>query len=292
MTTYSATRTLARSRSDKSRARATSALRFSILWVVALVVVLGPMVLIVITALKPTDEAHSVNLRLPTRVEFWQNLHTVLTEGNVVQGFLNSLLISVPSILLLLFFGSMCAWVFARSKKRSVKVIYYIAISGIMLPPTIVTTLRVLDAIGLSDTQIGLILFYAGTQLSIAIFLMTGFVKSIPIELEEAASIDGAGTLRVYWSIILPSLRPVLLTTAVILSLVIWNDFMTPFFLLPNQSEQTLPLGLYNFASANTYELNWNLIFTQIMLVSMPLLILYLVAQRRIVSGLLSGSVK
>jgi raffinose/stachyose/melibiose transport system permease protein len=292
MTTNAPTIVRARSASARRRSYRSSVIRLTILWIVALVVVLGPIVLIVITVLKPTDEAHSVDLQLPTRIAFWQNLQTVLTEGNDVQGFFNSLLISVPSILLVLFFGSMCAWVFARGKRRSVQVIYYVAISGIMLPPAIVTTLRVLGAIGLSGSQIGLILFYAGTQLSIATFLMTGFVKGIPIELEEAARIDGAGTLRVYWSIILPSLRPVLLTTAVILSLTIWNDFMTPFFLLPNQSEQTLPLGLYNFASANTYELNWNLIFTQILIVSLPLLVLYLVAQRRIVSGLLGGSLK
>jgi raffinose/stachyose/melibiose transport system permease protein len=292
MTATAATSIRSRTTRSGLRARRTSGIRLAILWVVALIVVLGPMVLVVLTALKPSAEARSVNLQLPTRIAFWQNLQTVLTQGNDVQGFFNSLLISVPSILLVLFFASMAAWVFARGKRRSVQAIYYVAISGVMLPPAIVTTLRVLSAIGLSGSQIGLILFYAGTQFSIATFLMTGFVKGIPIELEEAARMDGASTIRVYWSIILPTLRPVLLTTAVILSLTIWNDFLTPFFLLPNQSEQTLPLGLYNFASANMFELNWNLIFTQILIVSLPLLILYLVAQRRIVSGLLGGITK
>ena len=161
-----------------------------------------------------------------------------------------------------------------------------------MLPPAIVTTLKVLDTLGLAGTQAGLILFYCGSQLSIAIFLMTGFIKGIPFEMEEAARIDGAGTFRVFWSIILPSLRPVLLTTGIILTLFIWNDFLTPFFLLPSTDQQTLPLGLYNFASANQYELNWNLIFTQVLLVSLPLLIVYVIAQRKVVSGLLGGALK
>ncbi|WP_309616965.1 carbohydrate ABC transporter permease, partial [Salinibacterium sp.] len=206
--------------------------------------------------------------------------------------FFNSLLITVPAITLLLLFGSLAAWVFARGRSRTLNAVYYAAISGVMLPPAIVSTLQVLSVLGLSGSRIGLILFYTGTQLSISIFLMTGFVKAIPFEIEEAARLDGAGTLRVFFSVILPSLRPVLLTTGVVLALFIWNDFLTPFFLLPNSREQTMPLGLYNFASANTYELNWNLIFTQVLLVSLPLLIVFIVAQKRIIGGLLGGAVK
>lgn len=258
----------------------------------AVVIVVFPLYLLVLTVLKPTSEAHSVNMRLPTRIAFLDNLSTVFSEENAIRGFINSLLITIPSVFLLLFFGAMAAWVFARGRRHPVKAIYYVAISGVMLPPTIVSTLRVLALLHLDGTQIGLILFYVGTQMSIAIFLMTGFVKGIPFEIEEAARIDGAGTLRVFWSVILPALRPVLLTTGVILTLFIWNDFLTPFFLLPNVDQQTLPLGLYNFASANTYELNWNLIFTQVLLVSLPLLVLYIVAQRRIVGGLLGGAIK
>ena len=269
-----------------------NAIRLVVLWLFAAIVVLFPLYLAVLTALKPTAEARSVNMKLPTRLEFFDNLATVVSQGNTIQGFFNSLIVTVPAVLLLLFFGSMAAWVFARGRKRTVKALYYVAISGVMLPPTIVSTLRVLEVLHLDGTQIGLISFYSGTQLSISIFLMTGFVKGVPFEIEEAARIDGAGTLRVFWSVILPSLRPVLLTTGVILTLFIWNDFLTPFFLLPDSSDQTLPLGLYNFASANTYELNWNLIFTQVILVSLPLLVLFIAVQKRIVGGLLGGAVK
>ena len=274
------------------RSRRNTAIRLVALSFGAVVIVVFPLYLLVLTALKPTSEAHSVGMTLPTRIAFLDNLATVFSEGNTIRGLINSVLITIPSVTLLLFFGAMAAWVFARGRRHSVKAIYYIAISGVMLPPTIVSTLRVLAFLHLDGSQVGLILFYSGTQLSIAIFLMTGFVKGIPLEIEEAARIDGAGTLRVFWSIIVPSLRPVLLTTGVILTLFIWNDFLSPFFVLPNTDQQTLPLGLYNFASANTYDLNWNLIFTQVLLVSFPLFVLFIFAQRRIVGGLLGGAVK
>lgn len=274
------------------RPKLAAAARTAGLWAFAVLVVAVPLYLAVLTASKPTGEARSVNAEMPSQFALLENFATVISEGNGIQGLVNSLLITVPSITLLLFFGSMAAWVFARGRHKSIHALYYVAISGVMLPPAIVTTLRVLEVIGLSGNRIGLILFYAGTQLSIAIFLMTGFVKSIPMEIEEAARVDGAGTLRIYLKIILPSLRPVLLTTGVVMALFIWNDFLTPFFLLPNSRDQTLPLGLYNFASANAYELNWNLIFAQVLLVSLPLLVVFVLAQKRIVGGLLGGAIK
>ena len=272
--------------------RAGSTVRLALISTFALIVVVAPLYVAVVTASKPTEEAHSVSANLPSRFALWENISTVVVEGNAIRGLLNSLLITVPSILTLLIFGAMAAWVFARGRGPTSRVLYFIAISGVMLPPAIVVTLRVVDLLGLTGLPVALILFYAGTLMSISIFLMTGFVKGIPVAIEEAARIDGASTLRVFWSIILPSLRPVLLTTGVILSLLVWNDFLTPFFLLPNTQDQTLPLGLYQFASANQYSLNWNLIFTQVLLVSLPLLILFIVAQKRIVGGLLGGAIK
>ncbi|WP_158868398.1 carbohydrate ABC transporter permease [Leifsonia sp. AG29] len=268
-----------------------SVARVTALWFTAAVVVLAPLSLLLVNASKPTGEATSVSASLPSRFALFDNIATVIQEGNTITGFVNSVLITVPSIALILFFGSMAAWVFARGRTRTVGAVYFVAISGILLPPAIVATLRVMSSLGLSGRP-ALILFYLGTQLSLAVFVMTGFVKSIPIEIEEAARVDGASTLRVYWSIVLPSLRPVLLTTAVISALLIWNDFLTPFFLLSDPSQQTMPLGLYNFASATQYTLNWNLIFTQVLLVSLPLLVLFVIAQRRIVGGLLGGALK
>jgi raffinose/stachyose/melibiose transport system permease protein len=251
-----------------------------------------PLYLAILTAAKPGVEAKQVSIQWPTHFAFFQNMWTVMTEGSGLQGFINSCLITIPTIFLVLLFGAMAAWVFARGRTRATRSLYYLSIAGILVPPSVITTVRVLKLIGVYGTQPGLVLFYCGSFMGLAIFLMTGFVRNIPYSIEEAAQIDGASTLQIFWSIILPALRPALLTTGVFLSLSIWNDFFYAYFLLPDPSNATLPLGLYNFESANQYQLNWNLIFADAIFTSVPLLIVFMVAQRRIVAGLLGGSEK
>lgn len=275
------------------RARRTRSVALdSALWLAVVLLIGMPFYLALVTASKTGEQAKLVSLDLPQPFVLWENLTRVVTDGNGVGGLLNSVFITVPAIVLTLLFGAMAAWVFARGKTRSVQALYYLAVAGILLPPSIITTIRVLQATGLYGGPVGLILFYCGAYMGIAIFLMTGFVKAIPYSLEEAAQLDGAGTLRVFWHIIVPSLRPVLLTSGVFLALGIWNDFFYAYFLLPDPANATLPLGLFNFASANQYELNWNLIFAHAVFTSLPLLILFMFAQRRIISGFLGGGVK
>lgn len=267
-------------------------LRQAALWAFAAVSVGVPLWLVLVTAAKPYAEAQRLSLGLPQTWHLGENLSAIFAEGAVVRGFVNSCLVTIPALLLLLFFGAMAAWVFGRARRRSVRALYYLAISGILLPPAIVTTLQVLKTIGLDGTRPGAVLFYAGAYMSLSTFLMTGFVKGIPYEMEEAARLDGCATLGVFLRIILPSLRPVLLTTGVFLALQVWNDFFYAFFLLRGSDRQTLPLGLFAFVSGNQYRLNWQLIFADVLIVSLPLVVTYLVAQKRIVSGLLSGAIK
>ncbi|RSM64130.1 sugar ABC transporter permease [Actinoplanes sp. ATCC 53533] len=267
-------------------------LRRLALWAFAGVTVGIPLWLVLVNGAKSYAEAQDLSLRLPRKWQLGANLSTVFTEGAVLRGFVNSCLVTVPALLLLLFFGAMAAWVFGRGRRRGVRALYYLAISGILLPPAIVTTLRVLGSFGLDGTRRGAVLFYAGAYMSLSIFLMTGFVKAIPYEMEESARLDGCSALSVFLRIVLPALRPVLLTTGVFLALQIWNDFFYAFFLLRGSERQSLPLGLFSFVSGNQYRTNWHLIFAHIVVVSAPLVMTYLVAQKRIVAGLLSGSVK
>lgn len=272
--------------------RRKDALRLTIVWIVTLLLIGGPLYIVVNTAMKPIEEATTVSVTLPTRFGFFENLAAVVGDGRTLTGFLNSCLITIPTVTLTLLFGAMAAWIFGRSDRRWIQALYYVAISAVMLPPTIITTIRVLQELRIYGTQPGLILFYIGISVGGAIFLMTGFVKNIPLEVEEAARIDGASSLRVFWSVILPSLRPVVLVSLVSIMLSIWNEFFFAYFLLPDRTLQTLPLGLYNFASANTYQFNWGLIFTHVIIVSLPLIIVFLFAQKSIISGLLGGAVK
>jgi raffinose/stachyose/melibiose transport system permease protein len=158
-------------------------------------------------------------------------------------------------------------------------------ISGILVPPAIVTTIRLLRAMGLYGSETGLVFFYCGWLMAIAIFLITGFVKTIPLELEEAARIDGASALVIFRRIIFPILRPITIAAGFIMLLVMWNDFLYPFFFLNGSNNQTLTLGLYNFVSASLYEVKWNLVFADVVVTSLPLVAVYYVCQRWVVAG-------
>jgi raffinose/stachyose/melibiose transport system permease protein len=250
-----------------------------------------PFWLVVSTASKDRAQALTPNLSAPTHWQLFQNFAAVIDQGNMVTAFFGSLLIMVPSVFGVLVLGSFAAWVLARRKGRAIAAIYALSISGIVLPPAVVTIVLLLREIGLAGTPIGMIGVYMGLYMSTVIFFVTGFVRTIPIELEEAARMDGASPVRVFWRIIFPLLRPVLATATILICLYIWNDVFYALFVIGGRLD-TLPLNLYQVASAGLYLNNWHLIFAYIILMSLPLLVTFVVAQRRIISGITSGAVK
>ncbi|MEU4234293.1 carbohydrate ABC transporter permease [Nonomuraea sp. NPDC026600] len=261
--------------------------------VVALVVtVMGvPLWLIVSTAAKSQAEALSPDLSLPSRWRLWENLAQVWTQGDIPAAFLGSVLIVVPAVALVLTFGSMAAWILARRASRLTAVLYALAISGIVLPPAVVTIVLLLRQLGLAGTLTGMIGVYVGIYLSTVVFFVTGFVRTVPLSIEEAARMDGAGPVRVFVSVILPMLRPVLATATILICLYVWNDVFYAFFVIGGRMD-TLPLNLFQVANAGLYLNNWHLIFAYIILMSLPLLVVFAVAQRKIISGITGGAVK
>ena len=197
----------------------------------------------------------------------------------------------VPAVLAVLTLGSLASWVLARRSGRAVAILYALAISGIVLPPAVVTIVLLLRQLGLAGTAIGMIGVYTGMYLSTVIFFVTGFVRTIPHELEEAARVDGASPVRVFGTIILPLLVPTIATATILICLYIWNDVFYAFFVVGGRLD-TLPLNLFQVASAGLYLNNWHLIFTYVVLMSLPLLVVFVVAQRKIISGITSGAVK
>jgi raffinose/stachyose/melibiose transport system permease protein len=251
-----------------------------------------PLWLVVVTSLKPQAEAIKPNLALPDHVQAAQNYQDTFDQGKIVQGFVNSLLVVVPSVIVVLLLGAGAAWVFARRKGRLVSVMYALSISGLLLPPAVITIVMELRQLGLAGTQLGMIAVYSGMYLSTSIFFMTGFIRNLPEELEEAARMDGAGPLRVFLQIILPLLRPVIATATIMVMLFAWSDIFYAFFVLGGGSKATLPLNLYQIANAQLYLNNWHLIFAYVVMMSLPMVLVFVVAQRRIVSGITSGAVK
>jgi raffinose/stachyose/melibiose transport system permease protein len=265
--------------------------RYIFLFAFAFISVIIPLWLVLVNSWKPIGDASQLSLALPDEWALIENYSTVIEQGRIGQGFINTLLVVIPTIIAIILLGGLASWVFARHKGRGVSMLYYMCIAGVLVPPAIVTSILVLRVFELFGTRVQLILFYVGVFMSFGVFLITGFVKTIPIELEEAARIDGANSFTVFVRIILPLLSPVLVTAAFILLVFTWNDFYYAFFFVRGRDQHTLMLGLFNFVSGVQYQVRWNLVFADVVLVSLPLIILFTLAQRRIVSGLLGASV-
>jgi raffinose/stachyose/melibiose transport system permease protein len=260
--------------------------------ILAVVLLIGmPLWIVVVTAGKSQGEALNPDLSLPTTWQYAENFATVWEQGRVPAAFFGSLLVMVPAVVGVLALGSLASWVLARRSSRLMAVLYALAISGIVLPPAVVTVVLLLRQLGLAGTAIGMIGVYMGMYLSTVIFFVTGFIRTIPMELEEAARVDGAGPLRVFGRIILPLLAPVLSTATILICLYVWNDVFYAFFVVGGRLD-TLPLNLFQVASAGLYLDNWHLIFAYVVLMSLPLLVVFVVAQRKIISGITSGAVK
>jgi raffinose/stachyose/melibiose transport system permease protein len=274
------------------RGRSATGILQPIATVLAVVLLLGvPFWLVISTAGKNQAEALNPNLAAPSQWQLFENFAEVFADGRMVLAFLGSLLVMVPSVLGVLILGSMAAWILGRRSSRGLAVVYALAISGIVLPPAVVTIVLLLRQLGLAGTPVGMIGVYMGMYLSTVIFFVTGFVRTIPQELEEAARVDGAGPVTVFVRIILPLLMPVLATATILICLYIWNDVFYALFVVGGRLD-TLPLNLFQVASAGLYLQNWHLIFAYIILMSLPLLLVFVFAQRKIISGITSGAVK
>lgn len=260
---------------------------------VLLVVVIGiPLWLAFVTSAKSRGEANIPDLSLPSHWHLGANYSQAFHQGDIPWAFFGSLLVMIPAVIGVLVFGSLASWVLARRVSRVTSLLYSAAISGIILPPAVVTIVLLLRQLHLASTPTGMIFVYMGMYMSLVIFFITGFIRTIPLELEEAARMDGARPIAVFVRIILPLLRPVIATATILICLYIWNDVFYSFFVLGGGTFTTLPLNLYSVASSNLYQNNWNLVFAYVILMSLPLIVIFTFAQRRIISGITGGAVK
>ncbi|WP_406481264.1 carbohydrate ABC transporter permease [Streptomyces sp. NBC_01615] len=258
---------------------------FAVPWIVL------PFWLLLVNSFKTEGDASVLSMSWPLHWNAGANYSTVIDQGSYVVGLRNSALVAVPTILAVLLFGSMAAWSYARSTSRSLRFAYYGSALSIVLPPAIIPTIYVLTQFGLNGSRLGYMLTVAGTRLGVVVFLAAGFIRTLPVDFEEAAEIDGAGRWQIYRRMILPLLAPILFTGAVMLIISVWNDFYFALFLLQGSDRATLPLTLFQFASSSTHGVRWNLVFAHVVLTSLPLLAVYGVLQRRVLGGFTEGGV-
>lgn len=222
-----------------------------------------------------------------------ENYSRVIHENKYVAiGFKNSILTTIPTTLILLITTSMASYVLARNSTPFYKVMYTLFISGILVPFQCIMLPLYMNIynMGLASTNLGFILARSGFQVSISVLSITGFVKGIPRDLEQAANIDGCGKMRTFWQIVFPLMTPINVTQMVLNTLFVWNDYSTAVVLLRDDTSRTLPLAQIIYFGENMTELN--LAFAFFMLAMLPILVLYLSTQRFIVSGIMSGAVK
>jgi raffinose/stachyose/melibiose transport system permease protein len=259
---------------------------------VALVVFVVPFVFILLTALKDRQEANLLRFSWPTRITLLDNLREVIQarDYQLVIAFINSAVLTVSSVALLVVLAAMVAFILQRRRGRWVGPANFLVLAGLIVPPAVVPTVWVLQSLGVFRTMLGLILVEVAFGLAFCVLLFQAFIATIPRELDEAAAIDGAGPLRLFFRVIFPVLRSVIITVIVIESVTVFNDFANPLYFLPGDDNATVQLTLFNFQSQFTTQ--YNLLFTDILLITIPPLILFLFFNRQIVAGMTAGSVK
>jgi raffinose/stachyose/melibiose transport system permease protein len=267
--------------------------KLSPLFIVVLsVVFVVPFLFMFVTAAKNQAEAAELSFSLPTKWALFQNLADAIKARDymLVTAFVNSAFVTVASVAIVIILSAMVAYVLQRRPSKWTRVVDLLILSGLIIPPAVVPTVWVLQEVNLFKTLTGLILIEIAFHLSFCILLFRAFISTIPRELDEAATIDGAGPLRVFFSVIFPLLRSVTVTIIVIESVNIFNDFVNPLYFLPGDDKPTVQLTLFNFQSQ--FETQYNLLFADILLITIPPLIMFLFFNRRIVEGMTAGAVK
>lgn len=253
----------------------------------------SPVYVVVTGMLKPAAEIQSSPLGLPAPPT-GTNLRAVLgrDDGLYWSALMNSVQITVLSVLLLTTLSAMLAHYLVRSGARWSRPVLLVLLAGLMIPPAVILqpVTQVLDLAGLMNTLPGVVLANVGYYLPFGVFVFSGFLRTVPVEIEEAASIDGAGRFRLFWQVVFPTLRPAAASVMIFLGVWVWNDFLSPLVILGPESGTTVTVGVYR--SVGEYSTNFGTLYAFSFLASLPVLLAFAALQKQFVAGLTTGSVK
>jgi raffinose/stachyose/melibiose transport system permease protein len=249
-----------------------------------------PFYYIVINTFKTQQETASDPLALPTRWSL-DNYVEVFQTLPVAQSFSNTVFVTASSVLLMLLVGSMAAFAAILNRGWVTRVMSGLLILAFLVPfqATLIPLYRLMVDLRLVDTLVGLVVLYAAGSV-FCYFLILGYMRTVPFEIIEAARIDGASSFRIYWTIVLPLIRPILITVGVFQTMWVWNDFITPNVFLSSPSNKTLVLQIYT--SVGQFSVDWPAFMTLTVIVLTPMVVFFIAMQRHIVSGLLQGGIK
>jgi raffinose/stachyose/melibiose transport system permease protein len=255
------------------------------------VLVVVPLTVVVLGTFKSTPELFDSPFGLPSSLSL-RNYDIVLNEQNLDQAFLNSVIVTCASVAVTLFVASLAAYGVARTPGWKGWLIFGFLVLGMSVPAqaNMIPQYVLFDVLGLLDSRIGLVAINVVVGLPVAVFILGGFMKTIPREAYEASAIDGAGPFRTYWSVIMPMSLPSVAATAIFLFVIQWNDLLYPLLFIRSPELKTLPLALLEFQGE--FLTDYPLLFTGVVIASLPIVLAYVLLQRYFVAGMTSGAVK
>lgn len=263
---------------------------FEVICVLLSVLILIPFYIVTINSFKGLEEASLMGFQLPKVWTVFENYTKVFKDAHILRAFINSLTISVSSVLLIVISSSMAGFIIQRRIDRWIQVLFNVLLIGMIIPANLVNTYFLCKSLHLTSSLLGIIVVLATLNIPVSTFIYVGFYKSIPRELDEAAIVDGCGTLRLFFNIIFPLLKPATATVIIINFIAVWNDFTASIFFLNSPKKVSMVLTQYLFMGAKASD--WNLVFADVVLCSLPMLIIFVLFQRYIISGMVAGSVK
>ena len=265
-------------------------LRELVLIAIAIVFCL-PFYVLVAMSLETTEQTYTTPLSFPASPQ-WGNFSTAWNTGGqagLSDAMKSSLIITVSSVAALIVLGSLCAYTIARRSSRLSNLVYVLFVLGIILPfqLAIIPLFVAMREVGLTGSYLGMIVLNIGLLMPLTVFFYTGFIRALPRDYEEAARVDGAGILRTYARVVFPLLWPVTATVAVLMGIIVWNEFFIALVFLSGSHAQTLPVAIAAYAGDVVTQ--WNLIFAGIAIAIAPVLVFYLFAQKHLMRGFTSG---
>jgi len=255
-------------------------------------IVLYPLLIMVASSLKTTGEIFANPLQLIPETARFVNYVDAWNQANFGTYFRNSMFVCLVSVVMILWFGSMAAYVLARFSFPGNRLIYLLFLAGFMIPVrlAIVPLFVMMRDLHLLNTLWSLIVVYIAGGMPFTIFLMVSFFRHVPRDLEDAAVLDGAGPFQVYYQIMLPLVRPALATVGLFHFLNVWNDFFFPLIFIRSENLRTVPLGVSTFFGEYTND--WSLMFAALSISILPVIAVYLMASKQFIAGLTSGALK
>ncbi len=265
-----------------------------IVLIIASALFLAPIGIVLMNSFKTKFSILSMPFALPNSETFagLKNYISGVTQSGIMMSFLRSLFITVASVLLIILATSMTAWYITRIRNGLTRTLYYLFVFSMIVPFQMVmfTMTYIVAMVGLNNV-VGIVFVYLGFGAGLSVFMLSGFVKSIPLEIEEAATIDGCNPLQTFFSVVFPILKPTAITVAILNAMWIWNDYLLPYLVLGTKAK-TLPVTIQIAMQGAYGATDWGGVMAMLVLAIIPIIIFYLFAQKYIIKGVVAGSVK